>query len=839
MAIKTFCRISLLLIIYLLLAFNKSYSQNRPEKYANNLPIPVVHNSSGIYAGQYSFSKDNLYTKAQWKGQWIWLDSSQFPSYQRTHTWWINDKSDDAPYCALFRKQFNINHIFPKAVLFITGDVKFQVYINGFFAGEGPVNIGSDNSDTTAPAYWYYSSFDVHKWLKKGTNVIAVKVFSWGVEASDVTSSFGRLLCDIQNGGNIIAATDTTWKTNIDTCYSYESKYLQYDASKVLVGWNAIKFDDGKWHNAAIQHSATGTKLYQNNIPELINYPVQPLKISAGTLKENKAVSSNQFYTKHEKTSSYILDFGKNLAAYVSFSITANAGDSIEVLPYEKVGGKPVPSRQYLYLCKNGINNFRTPNFSPFRYLYVRLVANKSIKVQKFFAEFTSYPVQYNGSFTCSDDFYNKLWPIIRYTTQICMSNLYLDSPMHQEPIGCTGDYFIESMNNYYAFGDKWLTRQNLVQTAQMMEKNNYWMFHTSYSLLWVQMLKQYVLFTGDTGILQELLPHADKLMDRFKRYLNKDYLVTNPPSFMFMDWIIIKGYNAHHPPAMIGMGYLTALLYKAMTDIDEMRALVKPAIPGPSYTAIADSIKDSMNRLLWDKDKHLYKDGIPFITSVQPGEWLPADSNLTTYSPHVNTLAVLYGIALEEYRQKLMDYVITQKEYQLQPYFMSYVLGAEKELRKFDTGLELINRWHNGIDTSTFTLKENWQDKTDLGYAGDLSHAWGGSPLRYLSQNVLGISPGVPGFTNIAIHPYIGEKLSWAKGSVPVGEKGVVKVSWKKKAGGYYFEYTIPLNKTATFYIPEEYSKYNLIVDNKRYKTDSGTFTLAAGKHTISISFD
>ena len=144
----------------------------------------------------------------------------------------------------------------------------------------------------------------------------------------------------------------------------------------------------------------------------------------------------------------------------------------------------------------------------------------------------------YAGSFSCSDNNLTELWYITRWTTQLCMNDMFYDSPKHQEPIACTGDYFIQSLINYYAFGDPWLTRQTLVKTALLLEKNNYDMFHTSYSLLWVQMLNHYYQYTGDIQLVKELLPDVNKLNKLFETYLDSDYLVSNAPDYMFMDWI-------------------------------------------------------------------------------------------------------------------------------------------------------------------------------------------------------------------------------------------------------------------------------------------------------------
>ncbi|HEY4289649.1 MAG TPA: alpha-L-rhamnosidase N-terminal domain-containing protein [Puia sp.] len=761
-------------------------------------------------------AQTNNHQKTTWNGKWIWLDSHQFPDRQRTNSPWINGPwPGQHPYRALFRKNFNLDQLPLHAILFMTADVRYRVYINGFPVAEGPPNPGGDYGDTTSPSYWYYSSFDVQDKLKRGRNTISVEVFAWALELSDITSSFGRLIAELQDGKKDLVVTDTSWKAIADTSYSYADNFLQYDARKEDSGWKTNAFPDDQWPHAALQHRADSTRLYQSNIPGCTQYPVKPSRLFKPKLH----------------ASQYILDFNRNIVAHISLVATANTGDSIELLAYEKMGAGAMPSRKFRYFCQKGLNTFRTPAVSPFRYLLVKVHTQNGLTIQKVNADFTTYPVQYRGSFLCSDSFYNRLWSIVRYTTQLCMSDLFFDSPMHQEPIGCTGDYFIESMNNYYAFGDRWLARQNLVQTAQMMEKNNYKMFHTSYSLIWVQMLRQYVQFTGDTSILQELLPHAYRLMDRFKSYLDKDGLVSAAPNYMFMDWITIKGYNAHHPPAMIGMGYMSALLYKAMKDIDDMRVIA--GIGHPLYTAIGDSIRKGINTVLWDPARKLYRDGIPFTTKVAPNDWMPADSNVITYSPHVNTLAVLYDIAPEDSREAIMDYVATQHEYELQPYFMFYVLDAAQKAGWQDRGLEMIDRWRGGIDTSTYTLKENWRDKTDFGYSGDYSHAWGGAPLRWLSVNVLGISPGTPGFSSVSIHPYCGERLKWAKGWVPVGEKASVYVSWKKQHDGFSFTYTIPSGRIARFYIPGALEKNKWFVDGRKF-TGGGPLSLAAGKHVI-----
>ena len=83
----------------------------------------------------------------------------------------------------------------------------------------------------------------------------------------------------------------------------------------------------------------------------------------------------------------------------------------------------------------------------------------------------------------------NKVYEVCKWTLQICRQTLHLDSPKHQEPLACTGDYYIESLMTAFTFGDMRLAAFDVLRTADWLKENKGVMFHTSYSLIWVQML--------------------------------------------------------------------------------------------------------------------------------------------------------------------------------------------------------------------------------------------------------------------------------------------------------------------------------------------------------------
>ena len=806
----------------------------------NNTSYHVMSDSSGIHTANFNFSANRLAKNKHWVGKWIWLNRSTFARYQKTNTLWLPDTSRNAvPYQALFRKTTSLRTLPGSAVLFISGDVMFNVYVNGHFVGRGPVNIGSDYADKRSPDYWYYSSFNIKPYLTKGKNSIAVTVFASAFEISATTSSSGRFICDLSlNNQPAILSTDDTWKCNLDTGYNNTGRLLTYDANKSKDGWRKTNYDDSDWAMATVISSADGNRLFNSQIPVPISLPLRPVRFMSIINGQMSVPSERDFFKPQSGENEFMLDFGKNMPAYISFKAFSEKGDSIIVSPYEKLDYQS--NRSFKYICRQGFNDYHTPNLSVFRYLKIRVYAKNELTFKSFKADFSSYPVQYQGQFECSNPFYNELWRITRWTTQMCMNDMLYDSPLHQEPIGCTGDYFIESLNDYYAFGDAWLIRQNLIQTAMMLRKNGFKMFHTSYSLLWIQMMLKYYEYTGDKELIKQLSPDVQKLLDRFTTYLDNDYLLSDAPNYMFMDWIRIREFNAHHPPAVIGMGYLTMMYYQALKDGSAINQISGNYQIGKRNDLLAAKIKSALNRRLYVKEKGLYKDGIPFITKVKPGEWLPADKDLVTYSPHVNTLAVLYDIAPKNQQVTLMNYVVNQKEYRLQPYFMSYVLAALHHINKIDEGLQQIDLWKNGIDTSTYTLKENWNDKTEDGYSGDYSHAWGGSPLLFMSQSILGISPAGPGFRKIKITPYAGGKITFANGAVPLGKNLKVRVNWRSYNNKtYIYNVFIPGNFTAEYFHPVQFRNRRISINGKKIGFSAQPLPLKEGHYIIRYAPD
>ena len=310
-------------------------------------------------------------------------------------------------------------------------------------------------------------------------------------------------------------------------------------------------------------------------------------------------------------------------------------------------------------------------------------------------ANFTSQPLEYRGAFQCSDERLNRIWKVSRWAVQICLQTHHLDSPNHQEPICDPGDYVIEAMVNDYAFAQPWLTRQDVRKFAWLLKDEKYHNFHTSYSIGWLQMLMDYYDYTGDKSLVEEMAPYVHELLDTYASWRGKNGLISEAPNYMFMDWVDIAGFGCHHPPAVIGQGYLTAFYYHGLEMASRVAEMTGDTARVEKYAKLRGEIAAAFNRELWVADKGLYRDGKPFQTSVKPGPWLPADKDIETFSPHVNLLAVLYDLAPKEQQPAIVEKVLAEKPLNTQPWFMHWVFQAIDHAGLFDRyGTPQMRRW-------------------------------------------------------------------------------------------------------------------------------------------------
>ena len=645
---------------------------------------------------------------------------------------------------------------------------------------------------------WLYDVVDVTRWLRKGSNSIAVEVIPRPLVQSE--GSLGKpglwLEADIDD---LHIGSDTSWLTQPDVNFRFEpapngeplhskGDFLTLTCTSGSETWLT---GQGQMWKPAVMATSAERPILQSEIPAPMEaiYPAQGFnRIHGGVAIQSKP--------KVTSDGGFSVRFDRVISAHVILRVEGGEGAVLSIMPNEK--DQPGFHRAVRLKLGKGKQTFEVPFFDSFSTINIEATGVTSpIIIDEVRAVFRSYPVQYRGAFECSDPKLNEIWKVGRWSTQICMQTHHLDSPHHQEPICDPGDYLIESLISYNTFGEAGLAKQDLRKYAQIIRNRKGRVFHTSYALLWLQMLVEYWQHTGDTALIKELAPTAYQLIDAWETWRGPNGLISNPPNFMFIDWVELEGFNLHHPPAVIGQGVLTAFYYRALEDITKLAAELGDSPRQKRCANLRSSTREAFQRELWSFSKELFRDGKPNQSSTPTGTWLPADKPIETFSSQVNILACAYGLAPTAVQKQVLTTVIDSGPANCQPYFMHFAFDALHATGLFNTyATSQMRRWKVVPDTQTFP--EMWD-------CGDLSHAWQCTPTYQLSARVLGVTPLTPGYRKISIQPSICD-LKWAKGSVPTPH-GDVKVSWTLQSHQFKLQAQIPKGTTALIVLPDSTS--------------------------------
>ena len=743
------------------------------------------------------------------------FDPHSVPKPQRWDAQWISLSKGD-PAVTYFRKEVVLNSAPSRVIAWVSAHSAYRLYVNGQLVSRGPDDIGHDVATKAShwTHQWLADARDLSAYFHQGKNVLAAEVFSR-------TSPFAVRYPAVRNGlffqaeahfdsqPSVAIQSDASWRAAASAGWT-EGKWtplseegvaqkeistLRVDTAQEPEGWREDGFDDSRWETAAPMASDHGPMRVSEIPPrmEAVWPATRIIRANGGAVDAPRCFEERRPVVLN-KDGAFSVQFDRVLSAFYGLRCRGGKGAVITVMPSER-NRSGYGRRSTSLVLKGGAVAFESPMFDSFTVLNIEVRnVTEPVEIEEIRAHFVSQPVEYRGAFACSDEKLNRVWEALRRNVQVCMQTHHLDSPNHQEPLGDAGDYLVESLANWQAFHAPALVRQDLRKIAWIMEGCGYRMFHTSYQLLWLQMLVEYHRHTGDGALVLELAPFVNKLLDRFASYRGTNGLLSNAPDFMFMDFRNIGGVVCHHPPAVIGQGFLTALFCRALEDGERVAQLAEDLPRVALYRRLRGEVTAAFERELWNPKQGLYRDGKPFQSTVQPHQWLPKDTEIETFSPHVNLLAVLYGIAPPERHRALCNALAAaEPKLNVSPYFLHFALPAlDRAGWATELALPLIR--DTVIQPESGTVPE-------LGRSGDLSHGWVSGPLIHLSQRILGVAPVTPGFKTFAIHPNV-SGLSWAKGRVPTPH-GDVAVAWSVTAGGFALDVTVPPGTAADVFLP------------------------------------
>ncbi|MBE5762066.1 MAG: hypothetical protein E7334_08730 [Clostridiales bacterium] len=675
--------------------------------------------------------------------RWIWVSPEIYPEIGK----------DKEKYCvASFKKTFEFDVVLKYIELRVSADTHYRLFVNDEFINIGPAAPGGDFL-TKGDLDWYY--IDTHR-IKANGRVINVYAEVQFPDQVLTEFSYGRAgfylegKAVFEDGRNEEFISDGTWLARPEKAYYSPSSYDE-------------SIESGRWHPAY----ETG----DNRV--LSDSPAEPL-----VFETIYPIEQRSFVLSAGKTQK--VDFDMIYAAYIG--LTASGACELEIMLKEtrEVGNRV---EKVKFTSAGRFRSFRMHSVGE---MHIKVISCEKDSVIEPVLYFSHYPIKAVGSLKTSDEGINSVYELCRHTLNICRQSIHLDSPMHQELLACTGDYYIETLMTVFTYGDMSLSRADVIRTANWLVQNKGRMFHTTYSLIWVQMLKLVYRMTGDKELLAYCRPALNALLDLFYSYYGKNGIIDTPPDYMFVDWMVVDGYSMHHPPKYLGQTVLNAFYYKAIGDAGEI-ALIMDWEEGAFWRRRAEAFKDAFNEAFYDESKGLYFDG---LSDFEPdmGKYSPENPNRRAYTRYPNILAPLYGLSDEKNGERLIR-LMADDDYPMQPiqpYFMNYLMEAVMKFGLYkELGMDLMRKWVESVNKCPKGLQEGWY-KPEEGYSFDHSHAWGGCPAYFIPQMITGLKMEEPGYKKISFSPDLCG-LEFADVSFPtpygmieisIGKEGITKLN-------------------------------------------------------------
>lgn len=345
-----------------------------------------------------------------------------------------------------FKKEFSAHNV-AKARLYITACGLYEALVNGKRVGNFVLAPG--HTDYTKRIQ--LQTYDVTELLENGENEMTVELAdgwyrgscgAWGLrnQYGTQTKLYAQLEITDKSGNKAVIGSDKTWAWSNDG----KIRFADNKDGEIVEAWRTPSYS-----GFAKETKCDITPVSSNNVPvtEHERFSVQKVITTPGGAK--------------------VLDFGQNIAGYISFAITAKKGQKIKLRFGEmfdengeftqknfqcanKKRTRVTPRQQIEYYCKDGSNEYKT-KFAVFGFQYVLIESDVEWKKEDFTAVSVCSDMEETLSFDSSNELLNKLVQATRWSAKNNHADVPTDCPT-RERHGWTGDAQIFCNTAAYLF---------------------------------------------------------------------------------------------------------------------------------------------------------------------------------------------------------------------------------------------------------------------------------------------------------------------------------------------------------------------------------------------------
>lgn len=555
----------------------------------------------------------------------------------------------------------------------------------------------------------------------------------------------------------------------------------------------------------------------------------------------------------------HVLDFGQNIAGFISFKANGKKGQKIrlwlgEILdkdgeftqknfqiqipkgdmnalmellvtcllykaPSDKTKTKLTPMQCVEFTCSGKEDEYCT-TFAVFGFRYALIETDASYKAEDFQSIAVYSAMEETGSFSCSNEKVNQFYK----NTLWSMKGNFLDVPTDcptRERLGWTGDaqiFFSTSayMMNTAPFFKKWMkdvidAQDDKGKIPAVMPFSRGAMMYgtTGTSVGWADVIYllpyRYYKMYGDKNILVENYLAMKKYTDFLLKHMgHKDKKAAKADPY---DKYVYEK-NFHLGEWLEPAEFVEKISAQGGTKLVHTEEAT-------AYFHLTMTTMEEIAQLLGKTD-----DAALFHEYAEGSKKAYANLFLQTIPDTDRQAKLVRPLALGCVPEEKIDAVanrlfkaVTNRGYRIATGFLStpFVLKTLTENGRADLAYKMLENeeapsWLAEVNAGATTVWEDWQ--------GDASHNHysPGSVCEWMFDTILGIS--IDGKRHFTVRPIPGGTLDHAKGNYN-SVYGNVTSGWERKDGRVTYEITIPENTAAT-----------IVIDGKATEVGAGTHT-------------
>jgi len=625
----------------------------------------------------------------------------------------------------LFRRTFSVDVLPKKAILYLTADDYYKLYVNGVFVTQGPT--------PGYPFHYYYNEIDITEYLHPGKNLIAVHTYYQGLyNRVWVSADHRHMLCAaLYCDDALTLVTDPTWHYAYHTGYAgvrkfgYDTQFAEdYNSRAPEVGFERPDYDDSTWKPAVLRAHTDYVFSPQPTKP-LVVYEITPASVRR-TVNPDGTVTLDG-------------DIGFECIGGLTLRAKGLPGTKITIHCGEELLDDGTV--RYAMRCNcvyeefwtlSGKNDVLIPyDYRGMRYFQLILPAGCTLHEEDIRMQVRHYPYQEAISCPTDDKTLTRIWRLCADTMKYATQEVYMDCPTREKG-QYLGDGTVSSAAHTLITGDGAMMKKALYEYARStfitdgimtVAPCSYMQEIADYSLQYPHQLLWYYRHTGDKQTLADLAPYCERAVAYFRRFDRGDGLLEGVDTWNLIDWPENLRDNYDFPAKKpIGPGVhnvINAFWYGMLCDMNEIRALLG------QETDEADAARTAAAfiRAFYDPEQHLFTD---------------AEDTKHTAS-HSNFMPLYFGLDAKTQdpaaRDAIID-LILDHGYCMGVYMSYFMLKALCRADKRDLALDMMkspDAWCNMLSEGATTLYEAWGKEQK--WNTSLCHPWAAAPILILAD--------------------------------------------------------------------------------------------------------